>query len=163
MEWLVLNQRRKRKLARRLVWTRRSVLHLAWVGVVAASALTFKPLIQYLTSDEDQLRSPLVVYEKSLEENSDWQKAANSRVWVKRDTLGIMALVATCTHLGCEVNYNPEKKQWLCPCHGSIYDSEGRPIVGPALKAMSRVAVDRKPDGSLIINTSKQVGLDSRL
>ncbi|HEY8909433.1 MAG TPA: ubiquinol-cytochrome c reductase iron-sulfur subunit [Desulfosporosinus sp.] len=150
-------------MARQLEWTRRSVLRLAWVGIVAASALTFKPLIQYLTSDEDQLRSPLVFYEKSLAENSDWQKASNSRVWVRQDTLGIMAMVATCTHLGCEVNYHPEKKEWLCPCHGSIYDSEGRPIYGPALKALPRVAVNRQPNGSLIINTSKQVGLDARL
>ena len=125
--------------------------------------LLSKPLIQYLTSDEDQLRSPLVFYEKPLKENSDWQKIANSRVWVKRDTLGIMAMVATCTHLGCEVNYHPEKKEWLCPCHGSIYDSEGRPIYGPALKALPRAPVDRQPNGSLIINTSKQVGLDARL
>lgn len=150
-------------MARQLEWTRRSVLRLAWVGIVAASALTVKPLIQYLTSDEDQLRSPLVFYEKSLEQNSDWQKIASSRVWVKRDTLGVMAIVATCTHLGCEVNYYPEKKEWLCPCHGSIYDSEGRPIYGPAPKALSRVAVERKTDGSLIINTSKQVGLDARV
>ena len=150
-------------MARQLEWTRRSVLRLAWVGIVAASALTFKPLILYLTSNEDQLRSPIVVYEKPLGENSDWQKTDYSRVWVKRDTLGIMALVSTCTHLGCEVNYHLEKKQWLCPCHGSIYDSEGRPIVGPALKALSRVAVERQPNGSLNINTSKQVGLDARL
>ena len=150
-------------MARQLEWTRRSVLRLAWVGIVAASALTFKPLIQYLTSDEDQQRSPLVVYQKPLEENSDWQKTDNSRVWVKRDTLGIMALVATCTHLGCEVNYLPEKKEWLCPCHGSLYDLEGRPVTGPAPKALPRVAVERKPDGSLVINTAKQVGMDTRL
>ncbi len=144
-------------------WTRRAVLRLAWVGIVAAGALTIKPLAEYLTSDEDRLRSPLVFYNKPLEENSDWQNTSTSRVWVKRDTAGIMALVATCTHLGCEVTYHPDKKEWLCPCHGSIYDSEGRPISGPAPKAMTRVAVERKADGSLIINTSKQVGLDARL
>jgi len=156
-------ERRLRRLARQLVWTRRSVLRLAWVGIVAASALTIKPLVQYLTSNEDRLRSSLVVYDKPLDESSDWQKTSSSRVWVKRDTLGIMALVATCTHLGCEVNYHLEKKEWLCPCHGSIYDAEGRPISGPAPKALMRVAVERKPDGSLIINTSHQVGLDVRL
>ncbi|TGE32108.1 ubiquinol-cytochrome c reductase iron-sulfur subunit [Desulfosporosinus sp. Sb-LF] len=144
-------------------WTRRAVLRLAWVGIVAAGALTIKPLAEYLTSNEDRVRSPLVFYDKPLDENSDWQYTSASRVWVKRDTSGIMALVATCTHLGCEVNYHPEKKEWLCPCHGSIYDSEGRPISGPAPKAMTRVAVERKADGSLIINTSKQVGLDAWL
>ncbi|OLN32798.1 ubiquinol-cytochrome c reductase iron-sulfur subunit [Desulfosporosinus metallidurans] len=150
-------------MARQSEWTRRAVLRLAWVGIVAAGALTIKPLAQYLTNNEDRLRSPLVFYDKPLDENIDWQNTSTSRVWVKRDTLGIMAMVATCTHLGCEVNYHPEKKEWFCPCHGSIYDSEGRPLSGPAPKALTRVAVERKADGSLIINTSKQVGLDARL
>ena len=144
-------------------WTRRAVLRLAWVGIIAASALTIEPLVKYLTSKEDRLQSPLVAYNKPLTENSDWQNTSNARVWVKRDSLGVMALVATCTHLGCEVNYRQEKKEWLCPCHGSIYDLEGRPVSGPALKALPRVAVELKPDGSLMINTSKQVGMDIRV
>lgn len=150
-------------MTNQLEWTRRAVLRLAWVGIIAASALTIEPLVKYLTSKEDRLRSPLVEYNKPLDENSDWQNTANARVWVKRDSMGVMALVATCTHLGCEVNYHPEKKEWLCPCHGSIYDIEGRPVSGPAPKALPRVAVERKSDGSLMINTSKQVGMDTRL
>lgn len=150
-------------MPKQLEWTRRAVLRLAWVGIIAASALTIESLVKYLTSKEDRLRSPLVGYNKPLDVNSDWQNTANARVWVRRDSMGIMALVATCTHLGCEVNYHPEKKEWLCPCHGSIYDVEGRPISGPAPKALPRVAVERKPDGSLTINTSKQVGMDIRV
>lgn len=150
-------------MTNQLEWTRRAVLRLAWVGIIAASALTIEPLVKYLTSKEDRLRSPLVEYNKPLDENSDWQNTANARVWVKRDSMGVMALVATCTHLGCEVNYHPEKKEWLCPCHGSIYDIEGRPVSGPAPKALPRVAVERKSDGSLMINTAKQVGMDTRL
>ncbi|WP_407308478.1 ubiquinol-cytochrome c reductase iron-sulfur subunit [Desulfosporosinus sp. SB140] len=150
-------------MTRQLIWSRRAVLRLAWAGVVAGSALTVRPLVQYLTSKEDRPRSPLVFYDKVPEENTDWQHVPSSRVWVKRDHQGIMALVATCTHLGCEVNYHQEKQEWLCPCHGSIYDAEGRPLSGPAPKALPRVAVERKADGSLIINTAKQVGLDVRL
>ncbi len=151
------------KVSKQPEWSRRAVLRLAWVGIIAASALTIEPLAKYLTSKVDRLRSPLVVYNKPLDKNSDWQNTANARVWVKQDSLGVMALVATCTHLGCEVNYFPDKKEWLCPCHASIYDLEGRPVSGPAPKALPRVAVERKQDGALIINTSKQVGMDTRL
>lgn len=151
-------------MPKQLEWSRRAVLRLlAWAGIIAASALTIEPLIKYLTSNEDRLQSSLVVYNKPLDKNSDWQNTANARVWVRRDSLGVMALVATCTHLGCEVNYHPEKKEWLCPCHGSIYDVEGRPISGPAPKALPRVAVELKPDGTLMINTLKLVGMDSRI
>jgi len=148
---------------KQLEWTRRAALRLAWLGVIAASALTIEPLLKYLTSKEDRLQSPLVAYNKPLVVSSDWQNTANARVWVKQDSLGVMALVATCTHLGCEVHYQPETKEWLCPCHGSIYDLEGRPVSGPAPKALPRVAVERKADGSLMINTSKLVGMDTRL
>lgn len=149
-------------MPKELQWTRRAVLRLAWLGIAATGILSLRPLAQYLGSDEDQPESPLVPYNKELEINVDWQQVANTRTWVKRDDLGIMAVLATCTHLGCEVKYHPEKEQWLCPCHGSIYDREGRPTSGPAPKALSRVAVEIKPDGSLIVNTAKKVEMDTR-
>ncbi|MHB8072651.1 QcrA and Rieske domain-containing protein [Desulfosporosinus fructosivorans] len=150
-------------MPKQLDWSRRAVLRLAGVGIIAAGALTIEPLVKYLTSKEDRLRSPLVEYNLPLEVNSGWQNTANGRVWVKQDPLGVMALVATCTHLGCEVHYYPEKKEWLCPCHASTYDVDGRPVSGPAPRALPRVAVERKSDGTLIIDTSKQVGMDTRL
>jgi len=148
---------------KQLNWTRRAVLRLATVGIIAASALTIEPLVKYLTSKEGRLQWTLVEYSLPLDINSDWQTTGQARVWVKQDDFGVMALVATCTHLGCEVHYYPDRKEWLCPCHASIYDGEGRPVSGPAPKALPRVAVERKADGVLIINTSKQVGMDTRL
>jgi ubiquinol-cytochrome c reductase iron-sulfur subunit len=46
-----------------------------------------------------------------------------------------LVMIALCTHLGCvpvgnEGNYDG----WLCPCHGSQYDSSGRIRQGPAPK-----------------------------
>lgn len=149
-------------MPKELRWTRRAVLRLAWTGVIATGVLSLKPLVQYLRSDADQPQPPLVSYNKELEISADWQQVANTRTWVRRDNLGIMAVLATCTHLGCEVKYQSEKGQWLCPCHGSTYDSEGRPTSGPAPKALSRMAVAIKPDGSLIVNTAKQVEMDTR-
>lgn len=145
------------------LYSRREILHrLSWLGVIAAGGLAMGPLVQYLVNDEDTMKSPLVTFKKQLEENSSWQNVPNTRVWVRKDQTGLMALVATCTHLGCEVQYYPDKKQWECPCHGSIYDVEGRPISGPAPKPMVRVAVEVKRDGSLVIQTNKQVGIDER-
>jgi ubiquinol-cytochrome c reductase iron-sulfur subunit len=45
-----------------------------------------------------------------------------------------LILVATCTHLGC-IPSNLMKGEfggWLCPCHGSQYDTSGRIRKGPA-------------------------------
>lgn len=44
-----------------------------------------------------------------------------------------LVVVGICTHLGCVPNRNAEGG-WLCPCHGSMYDSSGRVLRGPAPK-----------------------------
>lgn len=39
-----------------------------------------------------------------------------------------------CSHMGCELVWNPEEKSWDCPCHGSRFAEEGALIDNPAQK-----------------------------
>jgi ubiquinol-cytochrome c reductase iron-sulfur subunit len=50
-----------------------------------------------------------------------------------------LILVATCTHLGCVPDVTKKGKfgGWLCPCHGSHYDTSGRIRQGPAPKNLT--------------------------
>jgi len=41
------------------------------------------------------------------------------------------AFSATCTHLGCTVQYRPDLREIWCPCHNGIYDLNGRNVSGP--------------------------------
>jgi len=44
-----------------------------------------------------------------------------------------LIVVGICTHLGCVPNFGQgEYGGWLCPCHGSVYDTAGRIRKGPA-------------------------------
>eukprot|EP00978_Attheya_sp_CCMP212_P027562 scaffold92471_cov39-Attheya_sp.AAC.1 len=47
------------------------------------------------------------------------------------------ALNAECTHLGCVVPYDEAQLKFICPCHGSQYDKEGRVLRGPAPSPLS--------------------------
>jgi ubiquinol-cytochrome c reductase iron-sulfur subunit len=44
-----------------------------------------------------------------------------------------LVVVGVCTHLGCiPLGYQGSYGGWLCPCHGSQYDTAGRVRQGPA-------------------------------
>jgi Rieske Fe-S protein len=42
-----------------------------------------------------------------------------------------LVLENRCTHLGCKLKLS--EKELVCPCHGSKFDFEGKPIKGPAI------------------------------
>jgi quinol---cytochrome c reductase iron-sulfur subunit, bacillus type len=57
---------------------------------------------------------------------------ATRGVWVvKRSTGEIMVYNPHCTHLGCAYAWNGAARQFQCPCHGGVYDLDGRVIAGP--------------------------------
>ena len=52
---------------------------------------------------------------------------------------GLAAVSTTCTHLGCGVAWNAEKKAFLCPCHGGVYGADGRVLAGPPPRPLAKV------------------------
>jgi len=62
---------------------------------------------------------------------------AGQRAGVYRDENGEIHIVnTTCTHMGCELNWNSAEKSWDCPCHGSRFSYTGDILEGPACKPL---------------------------
>lgn len=60
------------------------------------------------------------------------------KIGVYKDELGEPFFVNTrCTHLGCELKWNPNELSWDCPCHGSRFDYKGFLIDNPAIKNLT--------------------------
>jgi cytochrome b6-f complex iron-sulfur subunit len=55
----------------------------------------------------------------------------NKPVIVIHTADGFHALSATCTHLGCIVAWNEQKKVIACPCHAAFFTTNGDVISGP--------------------------------
>lgn len=60
-----------------------------------------------------------------------------------------------CTHIGCPTSlYEAQTNRILCPCHQSQFDAlqYGKPIFGPAARALPQLPVTVDEDGYLIAN-----------
>lgn len=65
-------------------------------------------------------------------------KHDGKKVGAYRDEDGKLHLVnIICTHMGCNINWNPAERSWDCPCHGSRYDIYGNILDGPAVHPLS--------------------------
>jgi len=43
----------------------------------------------------------------------------------------VKAMSTVCTHLGCTVYWEKERKEFYCPCHAGRFDKDGNVISGP--------------------------------
>jgi cytochrome b6-f complex iron-sulfur subunit len=60
-------------------------------------------------------------------------------------------LNAVCTHLGCVVPWNAAENKFMCPCHGSQYNNQGKVVRGPAPLSLALVHADVTEDGKIAL------------
>ncbi len=122
--------------------SRRGFLKKLWgiLGIVAGAELLIsfsgffsakrKPLIP----DSQKLMDTGKISDFQL--NSVFPFRSGKFYLVRLSDGGFMALSLKCTHLGCSVMWNEEKKEFLCPCHASSFDPFGEVINPPAPRAL---------------------------
>jgi menaquinol-cytochrome c reductase iron-sulfur subunit len=49
-----------------------------------------------------------------------------------------IAISSRCAHLGCPVRFVEAAGNFICPCHGGVYDFEGKRIGGPPVRPLDR-------------------------
>jgi menaquinol-cytochrome c reductase iron-sulfur subunit len=49
-----------------------------------------------------------------------------------------VAISTRCAHLGCPVRYIQASQRFVCPCHGGVYDFEGKVDGGPPVRPLDR-------------------------
>lgn len=122
------------------------LLALLGLGFVVPGAALFAPLP---TRQKDLVFFPLITEDevpragvkKSELTYTVSGKERKARIFVVSSSRGLIVLSATCSHLGCLVNYHKEKAEFVCPCHGGRYDLSGRNIAGPPPAPLKQLPV----------------------
>jgi len=60
------------------------------------------------------------------------------------------ALSLVCTHLGCLVEWSPERRQLVCPCHRAAFDLGGNVLEGPPPRPLRSFEVSIQGDRVLV-------------
>ncbi len=72
------------------------------------------------------------------------------------DNGGFLAISRKCTHLGCAVPWNAERRQFECPCHRSVFDRSGNVLKSPAPRALDLFPV-RFEQQTVVIDVNQTI------
>jgi menaquinol-cytochrome c reductase iron-sulfur subunit len=74
----------------------------------------------------------------TVEQLDVWRKSISEKVvYVTKDGSGqLRVLSAICPHLGCSVQWTSSKHEFVCPCHGASFTTDGTCTGGPSPRAM---------------------------
>jgi len=61
---------------------------------------------------------------------------------------GYRVFSGTCTHLGCQVKWEPYRGRFFCPCHQGVFGPDGRVLSGPPPRPLDQFRVE--VEGSLV-------------
>jgi menaquinol-cytochrome c reductase iron-sulfur subunit len=152
------------------VESRRSFLGvLLGLGSLLVGALLAVPLIRFALfpllrrttetknsalgelSEFSSLTEP-VLHTIQMEQVDGWRKGISERVvYVTKDKLGRLCVLSSiCPHLGCTVPWDDDRKEFVCPCHDSVFAPDGSRISGPSLRGMDTLETSVQ-DGQLLV------------
>ncbi|GAB4296340.1 MAG: Rieske (2Fe-2S) protein [Myxococcota bacterium] len=152
-----MSEQRKNKI------DRRKFLGIIGAGGVAATILAafgavgryLFPQVFYEPSQQSRLGSPSDFAEGSV------TFIPSAKVFLHHAEDGFFAISSTCTHLGCIISKNDSG--FACPCHGSVFDKDGKVKGGPAPRALPWFELSLSPEGTLIVDRSRTVSLGTKL
>jgi nitrite reductase/ring-hydroxylating ferredoxin subunit len=150
------DSRRSPVVGRRwLVVTGTAALVSGTLGAIAALVRSFVPEVLY----EPPRRFPIGKPEGFPPRSTTF--IADRRLFLFNAPEGFHVISTVCTHLGCNVAF-VEGRGFECPCHGSVFDADGRVVAGPAPWPLPRFALSLSRRGELVVDTRHQVGADYR-
>jgi Rieske Fe-S protein len=85
-------------------------------------------------------------------------------VWIiMNEDKEFTAFTSICPHLGCGINWDEDSGEFICPCHDSFFDIEGRVLSGPSPRGMDTLETEIK-DGKIFVKYQKmRLGISEKM
>ena len=79
------------------------------------------------------------------------QTQQTKAVWtLKHQDETVTVFSPICPHLGCGFRWDSHDRKFKCPCHGSVYDINGKVVDGPAPRSLD-VLPSKIENGELLV------------
>ena len=124
------------------VQSRREFLNKLWKGVGILAIIEFTAVFfGFLFSGKNNEKSKAVqLFDAGnvnlFQSNSVTIFRGGRFYLVRLSDGGFLALSIRCTHLGCSINWEDDKKRFICPCHASAFEINGNIQNPPAPSAL---------------------------
>lgn len=122
---------------------RRTFLRKVWKGLGAVAALEATVVFfgfLFSGKEEDVESTTKQIFDagniNSFQPNTVTAFRGGRFYLARLEDGGFMALSLRCTHLGCSINWEEDKKRFICPCHSSAFGINGEVQNPPAPKAL---------------------------
>jgi len=125
------------------VQSRREFLNKMWKGLGILAVIEFAAVFfgfLFSGKNENENLKPLQLFDAGdislFQPNSVTIFRGGRFYLVRLSDGGFLALSIRCTHLGCSINYEEDKKRFICPCHASAFEMNGEVQNPPAPSAL---------------------------
>ena len=128
--------------------TRRSFLSKMMAGTLLVGGVTTVGVVSaYLMPPEESgsiLTPQRVMVGKAADIAPGKARSAvvdGEPVWVLNSGSRFVALSALCSHKGCHVKWDDQRRVFTCPCHEGLFDERGNVIGGLPRRPLARFRV----------------------
>ena len=145
-------QRLEEKPGEKPCWRRRFFeTCLGGMGTLTVG-LTAAPVVTFLERPESLTASRIVKLPLSelASGQAIYREVQGSPVVIVPGEGQPRVISASCSHLGCIVRWEHDTRTFICPCHGAVFDADGKPLKGPTNQPLTPVPFEVK-DGEIII------------
>ena len=97
------------------------------------------------------------------EEDAFIKNNVEHQVWtVKKSDSEITVFSPVCPHLGCRYQWHPDRNLFICPCHHSVFNKEGKVVSGPAPRPLDTLPKKIENDNLFVLWERFKPGISTK-